>query len=978
MADFQKETQLFDVAGLNLTKPVDRLAPGEYRILNNTRNYGQGRLQGRQGITLISTSGTTGSPAHSLYTLDDPIPSPSQFPGAFTARTRLLGSGTTLLSARAAVNPQAYAATVNGTGYSGRPMSFVASGSDQNERPWVFVGDFTKLSKTSSAGITWQWGVAPPNFAPTIAIDAANPDGPDIGDSPNPYIYAFRARTDPLTITGCFSNLGPPVKFVNGLSPSSSAGAPVPPSNILITLPQAHPDQAPAGQVTYIDVFRWGGSLPIWLFIGTMQNIAGSTMIDTFSDADIAANEQANLDDNQPFMSVDGSLTGTATITQNGALGSGLGSTMTITAGDTLRAYNATGTGSYYVRGNPVTIAGQVYTFYASPDTTTTVQLVEDSPVASFSAPFLIPAPEMARQALPCVWGPFGGGLFGIVIFAVGDPARPGALYWTKGNSPESHPTANVLEITSAAEPLMNGILFNGRSYVLSDKRMWEIIPTLGQLSDFSALEIPNSKGLFARWGICVTPAGIAFVGKDGIYITNGGEPVSITDEGLYPIFPQESQGDPSGFPIIDGLTDAPFPSPDFDNPDKMRLAYGDGFLYFTYLHSEGTYKTLVYCFEQPKSGWISVDSYTPNIICQYFEQVHDETVGGSWNKMTMGSLNGKVYEFGGDDDDQVAISGRVRTASWDTKDPRPRKLWGDVEIDMDGECDTFNVQVGMDNYSYFTASATAGTNLHGRHRVITDINAGLGQYGYNLGLDIQWTVSTAQPILYFWVPTFLPKPELTALRTTDWLPISPDGAPRFVQGFRLHADTLNQTRTVDVLSDGGVVQQAFSILHPNEQTIEYWFTTPFITHLGRLLPKDAKFWRIFDVEWISEPAPPLAAVWETQETTHDVHGYFHHRAALPALISFNDPVSLICTINGDGQSPYTYTIPAGNGLFLKPYIVTRPMKGREIKYRLESICPFRLFVRDTEMLVKEWGSSDAFLVKRPFGALSREMGATI
>src|SRR5678810_185406 len=614
--------------------------------------------------------------------------------------------------------------------------------------------------------------------------------------------------------------------------------------------------------------------------------------------------------------------------------------------------------------------------FYSSPDSITNVRLVEDPPVPIFSSIYTLITPATARQALPCVWGPFGGGQTGIFIVGCGDPFQGGSLYWTKGNQPESHPGSNTLQLTSNSEPLMNGCLFNGSSYVFSTKRMFSVYPTLGDVTDFRALEIPNSKGLFARWGLAICPQGIAFIGKDGIYLSSGGQPQSLTDDDLYPIFPHEGT-DASSFPVIDGMSGITFPVPDFDNPDSMRLSYGDGFLYFDYLGEDAAYHTLVFDFST--KGWISVDDYNPQVISRYFEVVHDEAVAGSWNKTLMGSIDGNVFQYGGSGSDNAGnpILGHVRTGSNDAGDTRPRKLWGDLELDMDGQCDTFDVKGGFDNYSFLSSLGTAGTNIHGRHRVTCDINAGLGQYAYNLGLDIQWSVTTSQPILYFWLPTRLAKPELTALRATDWENGGYEG-PKFVQGFRLHADTLNQTRTIAAMSDGGVTQQTFNVLHPNEQTVDYWFTTPFISHLLRLSPKDAKFWRIFGVEWIWNYAPPLAAVWTTQETTLDLSGYIYHRAAMPAYISFNDPAVLTCTVNGNPSSPFTYTFPAGNGLFLKPYQMLQHMKAREIQYSLTSICPFRLFVKDSEILAKQWGSEGPFRTFRPFGDLSRDKGATI
>lgn len=969
MADFERTTQLFDVAGINLAKPVDRLEPNEYRKLDNCRPYGEGKVQGRQGITRISLSGTTGDPAHSLYTFEDPIPSPSAFPGAFVPRVRLLGTGTELLAARDTTNPTAFVGVGDGSGFSGRPMSFVVSGSEQSQRPWAFIGDFDKMLKVSSALLGWQIGVAPPNFIPEIAVGAANAEGPDVGASPNGYIYAFRARTDPLVNTGAKSILGPPVRQVDALFPSSAAGAAVPPSNIEITLSQAHPD----AQVRFIDVFRWGGSLTTWLYVGSVNNIVNEVLTDSFSDQALANAAQDDLNDNQPFLSVDGNLEGTGTVTNNGGVGEG--SLLQITAGDTLRAYNATGSDPYYIAGNQISIGNQLFTFFRSPDDANTVELLEDSVVSPVSGTFIIYNPEMARQAIPCIWGPFGGGLTGTFIFGCGDPLRPGSLYWTKGNNPESHPGSNVLDLSSASEPLMNGCIYNGNNYVFSTKRAWALYPTLGQISDFAALEIPNSKGLFARWGICVTPHGICFVGKDGIYLTTGGAPVSLTDESLYPLFPQESQ-DSNSFPVIDGLNETTFAPPDFDQPDTFRLSYGDGFLYFDFIDTAGTYRTLVYCFEQRKPGWVSRDTYTPQVISRHFENVHNEATGGSWQKGIMGSVDGFVFEFGGNTDNEQAIAGHVRTGSYDAGDPRPRKLWGDIELDLDARCDTFNLKAGFDNYSFLTDLSTTGTNLTGRHRSTSDINAGQGQYAYNLGLDIQWTVTESQPILYFWVPTRVPKPELTALRVTDWDDAGYAG-PKFFQGFYLRADTLNIERQIAVLSDGGTIQQTFAVQHPNEQERAYVFTTPFISDLIRLWPQDANFWRLLGIRWIYNIAPPLVTTWITQETTHDLPGWIYSREDYIALISSAD-VTLSVAATGNLQSPFSYTIPATGSVYSKVYLPMQPMKAKAYKYSLTSSAGFRLFERDCSVLVKPWGVGGPFLVKQPFGDISRDQGAKI
>ena len=450
----------------------------------------------------------------------------------------------------------------------------------------------------------------------------------------------------------------------------------------------AHPDP----QVRYLDVFRFGGSLDEFIYVGTCSNVSGAQVFDIFADADIAANFQAPGDDNQPFLSTDLSQNGTCTVT---SAGTGLGGTMTITAGSLFRPYDATGDAPYYLIGNQVNIDGSLYTFYRSPTSTTVVELLEDV-TARAGVAWSLESPTMAHQPLPCTWGPFGGGAQGVVNFGVGDALNSGAIYWTKGNHPESHPAANSLNITSAAEPLMNGALYNGNSYVFSTLRMFvSVYPTLGGNTDFIALECPNSKGLFARWAICVTPVGIAFLNKDGIYITAGGAPGSITDEDLYVIFPHEGTSS-SSFPTIDGLNGASFSPPDFTMPDQMRLAYGDGYLYFDYTDQSGAQKTLVYQFDS--KCWVSRDTYAQNGISHYYERFEDNaTENQNHGLVLMGTKTGDISQYSGFQDFTLPISGQIRTGSADFGDPRPRKLMGDIEIDIDSQCDTLDIEAGLE-----------------------------------------------------------------------------------------------------------------------------------------------------------------------------------------------------------------------------------------------------------------------------------------
>ena len=174
----------------------------------------------------------------------------------------------------------------------------------------------------------------------------------------------------------------------------------------------------------------------------------------------------------------------------------------------------------------------------------------------------------------------------GATIFGCGDARRPGSLYWTKGNNPDSNPENNRLDICSASETLQNGCLWNGTPFVFSNLRLFQIYPDLVNSGNFLAQEIPNGKGLFARWAITSGPAGIFFLSEDGIYVTQGGPPVSITDAKLRPLF--SSQGG-------NGETVNGIPAPDMTQEQSLRLTIVDSILYFDYIGIDGTPHTLLY-----------------------------------------------------------------------------------------------------------------------------------------------------------------------------------------------------------------------------------------------------------------------------------------------------------------------------------------------------------------------------------------------
>jgi len=723
--------------------------------------------------------------------------------------------------------------------------------------------------------------------------------------------------------------------------------------------------------VLLLDIYRFGGSLPEWIWIGSVTNTAVSTFDDRNSDADIAANPR--LEDTardihyQPWVTVDQHRKGRCTV--------GAASYVNQTSGDLFKYYQYNTETPYYLAGSQIIVGGIYCTLYNTPAADSALEVVEDisSLIGVGEVDWEMPAPEMARTSLPFLWGPFGSGETGTFYFACGDTLAPGTLYWCKGNDPESHPSANSLNITNPTERLQNGCMYDGRSYVFSTERMYAIYPSFGQVSDFIAIEVPGSRGLFSRWAICSDGPAIFYRSRDGIFASVGQASACISED-IALIFGKESADSmPNILDGIDGLTVA---LPDPDEETKERLSFADGYLYYDFKATNGSYYTLVYDAD-PKShgrgntapGWVSLDLHTPQVTLHYQEE------GSNVHTILMGSSDGEIYKYGGYSDDSVAVAGQVRTLSFNGGDPRARNHWGDVWLDFDSDCDQITWKIGFDNHTFFSDPVTTALNITGRQQDIGDINTGSGQYASNAGLDITWSVTAGQPKLFCWQPAWLEKPELTGKRVTDWTDCGHAGEKTF-QGILITADTLGEDRTVTIQSDGAVVSATLAVNHLGEEKKPYSFPLLFNSHKVRILPTDENFWRLLSVDWVFETMTELTEYWITQSTTLDFDSWFYHRAARIALISTGN---VTMTVRVGGTS-YVYTIPSTAGVPEKPYVSLEPMKGKVVEYySLTAASPgFRLFQKDCSVLVKQWGSTGPFIAKNPFGGPHRESGARI
>lgn len=777
------------------------------------------------------------------------------------------------------------------------------------------------LRNVINAKIIVKYNGTSPNGITISAFNISGSYEPNTLELPN-YSYVFRGRN---TSTGTRSNPSPPIR-----SPIQSNRR-----RIEVTAP-VHPDS----QVDVIDVYRLGGSLTNYHLIATVPN-NGISFEDNTPDDVAVRNPILEIGRFKPWVTSDVPKSGFCNV---------VGTSVTWVSGDSFN------TG--WIRGNQIFINNKVYTLYTNPSSTTRLELNESADNATNVA-FLIPEPVLEGQTYPSVFGPYAGAA-GEFFFAVGDPRNPGFLYWSNGNDIESTSDINFIELCNPSEVLMNGCVLDGIVYCFSDKRSWRILPSFeggqtGAGSSFFPQETTMGKGLSGRYGICVGDA-IYFVSFDGVYRTRGDVVESLTDDSLAPLFRRD------GTFISDFVV--PVSPIDFLNPNDISLTFSFDGLYLTFKAVDTNFYTYFMSFLT--KGWV-LDSIGTGFITRSGRELLSDDA----DNVIVGSSGGKVLIRSNsaflDDADGISCELWDREEIWDRL--RGTQQVGDVMLDVDPANATLTPTLRYENN---TSNDVLGVITgNGRDQFVRDVNSGMGRVVRGAALDLTWSNgSTGSPRVYAWEPSALLKSEETVNRATDWDNGGYTGT-KWLQGFRLRGDTLGIGKSFQVEIDGGTFVESFTFTANGEQVVTFWLTTPVVCHEVRLRGTDSALWRNMGVEWVFEPEPERASVWETQVTSLDLPFYSHIREMMIAHLS-NDDITMIVTSDG---APVSYTIPNGAGQRIRTYIPQQGIKAKYRSFRFESSTPFGLWIADIEVKAGEWGRTESYRTIKPFGDLSRTNG---
>ena len=273
------------------------------------------------------------------------------------------------------------------------------------------------------------------------------------------------------------------------------------------------------------------------------------------------------------------------------------------------------------------------------------------------------------------MWGPTDNINF---AYAVGDPLRPGTLYWCKGSNLDSAPDTNSQDVTDPGEPLVNGAIAGGLGVLFSIKRGWLIVPSGGSAVAAATGTIGNiwnlqessiTRGLYIPRCVCVSGGGlIYFRVDDGIHVSSyGSASKSITDQDLYPLFQHENAAPPAAVTIA-GYTIYP---PDDTQPNLQRFSIQGAYMYWDYYGIDGHFHTFV--FDEAAMGWVP-DSYTPSAT------IHAPDEGQSVGETLVGCSDGTVRLMSSAGTEVATAV--LLTPAFDKGDTRASGKFGDLYVE--------------------------------------------------------------------------------------------------------------------------------------------------------------------------------------------------------------------------------------------------------------------------------------------------------
>jgi hypothetical protein len=514
------------------------------------------------------------------------------------------------------------------------------------------------------------------------------------------------------------------------------------------------PQTSTQAGVDQIDIYRQGGAVTTPLYVGTVENNTGSPNSYTDVQPDdvvLKINQPPDLTALQPWPLQIAPLIGECIV---------IGTSVIWTSGAKFPIN--------LLNNTAISINGNTYLTYGQPHSDTFLEITQDAGYLA-SANFEIASPTLAGQPLPFAFGPLEGP-FAPVIFGLGDPINGGLLYFCNSSDADSASDANNIDVSTPSSDLVSGAVWNGLCFCGSRDDIfcvrYSYLTTIGASNNtsFQWARVPTPSGMWSRWSVTACPVGVAYLGRDGIYICTEGRSVNITDEKLYSLFPHDGQ---PAMPVKMGpFTVYPV---DMSQLTQLRLSYCDETLRFSYPDTNGSYHTLIY--DIARQRWL-YNTYANLITYHYLVEEAANNLPNIQRIMMLSMDTKSVMLAGGQTDNSADINTIVLIPSMDGGDERTQKLYVDQMTQFAGG-GIMSVQPTFNNAQQLGASMniTCANQIDQFLQNIASL-ADLSLYR-NVGAIYRWNGGPPGPQLYSWEMSGFIQPYLTSAFTIQFSPFS-------------------------------------------------------------------------------------------------------------------------------------------------------------------------------------------------------------
>ena len=440
-------------------------------------------------------------------------------------------------------------------------------------------------------------------------------------------------------------------------------------------------------------------------------------------------------------------------------------------------------------------------------------------------------------QPVPVLFGPASG-----LIFGLGDPYRPGHLYWCIPDQPDHWSAAGNVEVCAPSEELMAGFMYGPQPFCFSRESLYAVYPNLSGVMEVVVTTTACKRGIVGRHAWATWLGGIYGVAADGIFTTGGGAEEVIS---------QEIQN------LFRGLTWNGYPPINFSFPLAIRLSIHQDTLYFQYQATDGN-RYVAVCLLLFNRQWAIYDfAVDPSYI-------QPDTDGPAGTLLIGGKTGGRSFTHEGFSDNGAAIACVVRNGTWNLGRHREEKLLGDQILDADLQGVTMTLQNRLNEETTVNAIQAIDVGT-GRKRYTFDSFGTTPQRARNISTELAWSSSVARPVLYFLGQSVIQEPDVTLNRMTQWDDFGhPDQS--YFTGVTFDCDTGGATRTIIIERDfnGAITTVAtLSVITNGRRKMKYsWPALP--AHKWRIRPNDdCLAWILYRADPIAKPEPPRIAGWD-------------------------------------------------------------------------------------------------------------------